>query len=106
MDRKSLSNAVENGNMEWQRHALERMLEREISRKMVKSVLLSGEIVEEYSDDEPYPSALFLGCIEGQPLHVVAAFDSMSDNCFVITTYKPDQDHFESDYKTRRSHGN
>jgi len=38
------------------------MMERGISRKIVKKILLSGEIVENYPDDKPYPSALFLGC--------------------------------------------
>lgn len=105
MNREQLKIAVENGNVEWQRHALERMMERGISRDVVKEVLLSGEIIEDYPDDKPYPSALFLRWIEGEPLHVVAAFDSISSYCFVITAYIPDLEHFESDYKTRRKHG-
>ncbi|MBI4680032.1 MAG: DUF4258 domain-containing protein [Nitrospirae bacterium] len=106
MNRGQLKEAVENDRIEWQRHALERMMEREISREAVKQVLLSGEIIEDYPDDKPYPSALFLGWVEEQPLHVVTAFDSETDYCFVITAYKPDLEHFESDYKTRRQHGN
>ena len=65
-------------------------------------VLRSGEIIENYPDAKPYPSGLFLGWIEGEPLHVVAAFDSLTRWCFIITAYKPDLEHFESDYKTRR----
>jgi len=38
--------AVGAGNIVWQKHALERMLERGISRKGVKNSLLSGEIIE------------------------------------------------------------
>ncbi len=81
------------------------MMERKISRGTVKKVLLSGEIIEEYPEDKPYPSALFLGGVEEQSFHVVAAFDSETDYCFIITAYKPDLEHFESDYKTRRQHG-
>ncbi|HKZ56771.1 MAG TPA: DUF4258 domain-containing protein [Thermodesulfovibrionales bacterium] len=81
------------------------MMEREISRDTVKEVLLSGEIIEDYPDDKPYPSALFLGWIKEEPLHAVAAFDSVSRYCFVITAYIPDLEHFESDYKTRRKYG-
>jgi len=33
----------------------------------VKEVLLSGEIIEDYPDSKAYPSALFLGCIKGEP---------------------------------------
>ena len=106
MDQKALKIAIKNGNIEWQRHALERMLERGISRAMVKEVLLSGEVIEDYPNDKPFPSALFAGWSKEKPLHVVAAFDAQSSYCFVITAYRPDLEHFESDYKTRRQHGN
>lgn len=106
MDRYKLKIAVEKGCIEWQRHALERMMERSISRKTVKEILLSGEIIESYPDDEPYPSALFFGWYEEEPFHVVAAFDMLHEYCFVITAYRPDSEHFESDYTTRRQRGN
>jgi hypothetical protein len=106
MNREAIKYAAENGNMEWQRHALERMMERGISRAAVKQVLSEGDVVEDYPDDRPFPSALFLGVVEGIPLHVVAAYDSEIGYCFVITVYKPDLEHFEADYKTRRQHGN
>ena len=97
--------AVEKGNIEWQRHALERMMERGISRDVVKDVLSSGEMIEEYPDDKPYPSALFLGWFQEQPFHIVTAYDAKSEHCFIITAYKPDLEHFEADFKTRREHG-
>ncbi len=102
MDGDKLRIALENGFIEWQRHALERMMERGISRESVKEILKKGEIIEDYPDDKPYPSALFLGWIRGEPLHAVAAFDALTGWCFIITAYKPDLEHFESDYKTRR----
>lgn len=102
MKRDLLQNVVKNGHIEWQRHALERIMERGILRDAVKEVLMNGEIIECYPDDKPYPSALFLGWVKNQPLHVVGALDSMMGWCFVITAYKPDLEHFESDYKTRR----
>ncbi len=102
MNRVQIKNSVESGKIEWQRHALERMMERGISRDIVKDVLLSGEIIEDYPDGRPYPSALFLGRHEGEIYHVVIALDSQSGYCFIITAYKPDLEHFEPDYKTRR----
>ncbi len=102
MNNDEIKIAVENGHIEWQKHALERMLQRGISRDIVKSVLLSGTIIEDYPDDMPYPTALFMGWFEQKPFHVVAAFDSQSEHCFVITVYCPDLEHFEQDYKTRR----
>jgi hypothetical protein len=43
VDRDKLKTAIENGNIEWLKHSLERMFERGISRDSVKEVLLSGE---------------------------------------------------------------
>ena len=37
------------------------MLERGISRSEVFEALLSGEEIENYPNDTPFPSALFLG---------------------------------------------
>lgn len=65
-------------------------MERRISRESVRTALLDGEIIEEYPDDKPYPGALFLGWVRGNPLHVVAAFDYKSNYCFIITAYNPD----------------
>lgn len=81
-------------------------MERQISREMVKQVLLSGAWVEDYSEQSPYPGALILGWVCGKPLHVVIAFDSANRLCFVITAYLPDLEHFEKDYKTRRQREN
>ena len=66
-------------------------------------MLLSGELIENYPDDRLYPSALFLGLINEKPIHVVAALDNLNTFCYVITAYEPDLNHFESDYKTRKT---
>lgn len=102
MNRDALRNAVISGTIEWQRHSLERMMERRIRREGVKQVLLNGEIIEDYVDDRPFPSALFLGWQEGKPLHVVAALDEESGTCFIVTAYHPDEEHFGPDFRTRR----
>jgi hypothetical protein len=102
MIKKILTGAVKKQRLRWQRHALERMMERGISRSDVKQVLLNGEIIEEYSDDHPFPSGLFLGFINGAPLHVVAAIDKENEYCYIITSYRPDLTNFKSDYKTRK----
>ena len=102
MDRDRLTEAIQNGMIEWQTHALERMAKRGISTQIVKQVLLEGEIIEDYPDDKPFPTSLFLGWFQREPFHVVSALDCLSGYCFVITVYRPDLDHFEADYKTRR----
>ena len=98
-----MRNTLRNGWIEWQRHALERMMERAIRRSDALEVLLSGELIEDYPDDQPFPSGLFLGWRHARPLHVLAAFDGAREQVFVITAYEPDLAHFEADFKTRRT---
>jgi len=99
---KQIKNAAEAGNITWQKHALQRMLERGIYRSDVLSVLKNGELIEYYEDDKPFPSGLFLGYVNNKPLHVVAAIDKQIECCYIITTYEPDLKHFKPDFKTRK----
>ena len=53
-------------------HILMRCQQRNITYEEVKEVIENGEIIEEYSDDYPYPSCLILGMtIKGRKIHVV-----------------------------------
>ena len=95
--------ACAESRVQWRSHALERMMERGISRQQVKQVVMQGEVIASYQDDTPFPSMLMM---DGRPgdevLHVVVAFDAAKSYCYVITAYRPDLEHFESDFKTRR----
>lgn len=101
MNRNKLEEALANSAIEWRKHALERMFQRNITRSDVKKVLEHGEIIENYKDDMPYESALFL-YVDTTPLHVVASFDEEQMMIFVITAYVPNSENFEDDFKTRR----
>jgi len=98
-----LKAALAPGRFDWRRHVLERLAERGIDQAAVVGVLTSGECIEDYPEDEPYPSALFMGWAHGTPLHVVAALDGQHDWAYIITAYEPDPEHFEPDYRTRRT---
>lgn len=51
----------------------------------------TGEIIEEYPDDTPYPSCLVYGTIPlGDPVYSVWAYDSGSKIAVLITVYRPD----------------
>ena len=54
-------------------HAIQRMFQRRISLDDIRTVLTTGEIIENYPDDVPYPSCLCLGRCESRPIHVVIA---------------------------------
>ncbi|QFY90152.1 DUF4258 domain-containing protein [Magnetovirga frankeli] len=95
-----LRHCLDSGRIQWRKHALERMLERGISRAEVLASLRQGEIIASYPEDRPIPSAL-LHANQEPPLHVVAALDKASATCYVITCYRPDAEHFGPDLKTR-----
>jgi hypothetical protein len=83
-------------------HVSKRCEKRSISGKDIINAILNGEIIENYPEDYPFPSALVLGySMENKELHVVAG---VGDNTlWIITAYFPDNDKWESDYKTRKA---
>ena len=102
MDIKDIAELIEQGCLQWKRHALERMMERGILRSSVKHILVEGKIIEQYPDDKPFPSCLILGFLNENPLHVVVGLDQKDRWCYIITVYRPDFNHFEQDFKTRK----
>ena len=96
-----IQHAVNKGDVQWKKHTLERMMERGISRNLVKQAIISGDIIEVYPDDYPIPSLLICS-LKPEPLHVVLSYDEDSLNIHIITVYRPDLEHFEADFITRR----
>lgn len=85
------------------RHATIVRLERGIMISEIERALQNGEIIEEYPDDEPYPSCLVLGwLVSGDPLHLVCSRGNVEPALRIVTVYEPDDDLWKSDYKTRK----
>lgn len=82
-------------------HAIRRMFQRQVSADDIRHVLETGVIIENYPDDQPYPSRLVMGWCGERPLHVVAADNAEAQETIVITVYEPDSDQWESGF-TRR----
>ncbi len=62
-----------------------------------------GAIIEEYPEDKPYPSCLVLGrTAAGRPLHIVCAPVPAERRLIVITTYQPDPERWDPDFRHRR----
>jgi len=55
--------AIRQHHVIWRRHALERMLERGLSRKVVLAIAETGEMIEDYSADRPVPTVLLFGWV-------------------------------------------
>jgi hypothetical protein len=66
-------------------HAIQRMVQRAISEIEARHVIATGEIVEDYPNDTPYPSRLVLGWSGRRPIHVVVA-DNVDDQENIVIT--------------------
>lgn len=103
LDINKVHDLVSQRRIIWKRHALERMLERELSRDVVLQVIVNGELIEDYSEDRLSASGLLFGWDAKRPVHVVVALDVGDEQqVAIITAYEPTLEHFESDFKTRR----
>src|SRR5665213_836671 len=94
--------AIATGRIDWRKHVLQKLAERGLPQRAVLQVLLSGDRIRDYTEDRPFPSALFMGYIDGKPLHVVVSFGEMNRRALIITAYEPSVDIFESDYRTKK----
>lgn len=89
--------------IEWKRHALKKLLERDIRRTEVFDALENCEIVEAYLHDKPLPRFLLLGFHEKKALHIVVVVDETEDVLWIITVYEPSPEKWEKDLKKGES---
>jgi len=91
----------ENESLRWTNHALIRLLQRRITTNDVICALLSGEIIEQYPADYPYPSCLILGLTKSmEHLHVVCGVSA--GEVWLITAYYPNSNEWMQDFKSRK----
>lgn len=83
-------------------HVIQRMFERRVTAQDIEHVLATGEVIEEYPEDQPYPSRLVLGTVGNRPLHVVVADNVPSSETIIITAYEPDPRQWEAGFRRRR----
>ena len=68
----------------------------------VHEAICTGEVIEKYPEDQPYPSALILGSTKAnRPLHIVVAYNKEEEMAIIITVYQPDPNRW-IEYKRRR----
>jgi hypothetical protein len=80
---------------------MRRKLERDIYISDIEHVLTSGEVIEEYPKDTPYPSRLVLGFMDRRPIHVVAADNAVDKVTYIITVYEPSTEEWDSNFRRR-----
>lgn len=89
--------------LHFSRHAFERMFQRGINPIAVAQLIAEAEIIVEYPDDRPFPSALLLWFYEKQPVHAVVARESATGDCHLVTIYWPDLTIWDESFKRRRA---
>jgi hypothetical protein len=89
------------GEFEFSRHALKRVVERNISEQEIRQAGAQAEIIEDYPDDKYSPSCLLLGFTQtGRPLHIQVALAD-TDLVKIVTIYEPDTEEWLN-YSQRR----
>jgi len=100
-----IQNCFNQNKVYYSRHAKTEMENEEfgqIKEHEVFESILSGQIIESYPDDKPYPSVLIFGRSKlNRPLHNVCAYNKDDDLAIIITVYHPDPELW-IDYKIRR----
>jgi hypothetical protein len=82
-------------------HILLRFQQRNISYDEIKEVIMSGEIIEEYPNDYPYPSCLLLGYTSNnRVIHIVVGMSETK--LWLITAYQPNPEQWSADFKVRK----
>lgn len=82
-------------------HAAKRLEQRGIFLQDVIDCIMTGEIIEQYPDDYPYPSCLTLGNLNtSKPLHTVVGTNGYQ--LWIITAYYPSSEKWLDDLKTRK----
>ncbi|MBI5888073.1 MAG: DUF4258 domain-containing protein [Deltaproteobacteria bacterium] len=72
-------------------HADEEIHNDDLTFEDVFVSVISGEIIEKYPQDKPYPSCLVYGNnFKNEPIHSVWAYNRNTGASVLITVYRPD----------------
>jgi len=89
-------------NIHMTSHVSDQCRERNIKGKDIINAVFNGEIIEDYPNDYPFPSALIFGHdTHNKILHVVAGIGN--NKLWIITAYYPDDGWWEDGFKTRKA---
>lgn len=102
MNLENIIDAVRHNRIRITDHADEEAQADNLSFEEIFISVLQGEIIEDYPDDEPYPSCLIYGkTFSKEPIHSVWAYNQKNKWTVLITVYRPDPNRW-IDWRTRR----
>lgn len=85
----------------FRQHAIKRMFERSITVSDIDTVLSNGKVIEDYPNDYPLPSCLWLGYVNHRPIHIVFADNVQTNERVIITVYEPNPAQWSTDFTKR-----
>ena len=98
---EKLKEYFDNDNVFVTEHAAERFRQRGIRVPDIRNAVDTGEIIEQYPDDFPFPSCLVLGNdSKGRKIHVCMSDEGSASR--IITAYFPDSVKWSDDLKVRK----
>lgn len=72
-------------------HADEEAEEDQLSFDEIYHSVLYGEIIEDYTNNQPYPRCLIQGeNFAHEPIHTVWDYDQETNTAILVTVYRPD----------------
>ena len=107
MDLTLIKQLCADKKLRWTNHIFLRLVQRNISMEDVQNAIMSGEIIEDYPNDYPFPSCLIFGYNRNNNvIHVVCAPNDEGTELWLITAYIPEKEKWMSDLRTRRQESN
>ena len=102
MEINNINNAIQGNRINITQHARYEAINDLLDFEEILISTNTGEIIENYPYDKPYPSCLIYGKTStGDPIHTVWAYDSESKIAILITVYRPDENVWIN-YQTRK----
>ena len=91
MNIQDIIEAIETKQVRISDHAKDEAKEDSLMLNDIFHSVRNGEIIEDYSNDKPYPSCLIYGKTDRkEPLHSVWAFKGKKKKAVLITVFRPD----------------
>jgi hypothetical protein len=101
MDILQIREFCEHRKIEWTSHAAKRLLQRGISSSDVATAIATGDIIENYPEDYPFPSCLIVGkTTKGKVLHIVCSIGD--EKLWIITAYEPNLIDWDLEFRVRK----
>jgi uncharacterized protein DUF4258 len=100
---EGVKGAILRGAVVVSRHAVLELEEDGLDLDALLMETCSGEVIEDYPTDPRGPSCLVCSVLEpGVWVHTVWGWDAVGEIAVLITAYRPTQEKWNEDFKTRK----